>query len=133
MNLDVRVLTPNRVICSTIAQEVILPGLTGLVGVLEGHATLITALDIGILRIKSDQTWTPIILCGGVAEIDRDRVTVLVNDVEDLISPELTELNKQLEQAISALELAQTSKERLDASDELKRATARVEAANLLS
>ena len=133
MNLNVRVLTPNRVICSTIAQEVILPGLTGLVGVLEGHATLITALDIGILRIKSDQTWTPIILCGGVAEIDRDRVTVLVNDVEDLISPELTELNKQLEQAISALELAQTSKERLDASDELKRATARVEAANLLS
>ena len=133
MNLDVRVLTPNRVICSTIAQEVILPGLTGLVGVLEGHATLITALDIGILRIKSDQTWTPIILCGGVAEIDRNRVTVLVNDVEDLISPELTELNKQLEQAISALELAQTSKERLDASDELKRATARVEAANLLA
>lgn len=133
MNLNVRVLTPNRVICSTIAQEVILPGLTGLVGVLEGHATLITALDIGILRIKSDQTWTPIILCGGVAEIDRNRVTVLVNDVEDLISPELTELNKQLEQAISALELAQTSKERLDASDELKRATARVEAANLLS
>ena len=44
-----------------------------------------------------------------------------------------TELNKQLEQAISALELAETSKERLDASDELKRATARVEAANLLS
>jgi F-type H+-transporting ATPase subunit epsilon len=133
MNLNVRVLTPNRVICSTTAEEVILPGLTGLVGVLEGHATLITALDIGILRIKSDQTWTPIILCGGVAEIDRNRVTVLVNDVEDLISPELTELNKQLEQAISALELAQTSKERLDASDELKRATARVEAANLLS
>jgi F-type H+-transporting ATPase subunit epsilon len=133
MNLNVRVLTPNRVICSTTAEEVILPGLTGLVGVLEGHATLITALDIGILRIKSDQTWTPIILCGGVAEIDRNRVTVLVNDVEDLISPELTELNKQLEQAISALELAETSKERLDASDELKRATARVEAANLLS
>ena len=133
MILDVRVLTPNRVICSVFAQEVILPGLTGLVGVLEGHATLITALDIGILRIKSDQTWTPIILCGGVAEIDRNRVTVLVNDVEDLISPELTELNKQLEQAISALELAQTSKERLDASDELKIAVARVEAASLLS
>ena len=133
MNLDVRVLTPNRVICSTIAEEVILPGLTGLVGVLEGHATLITALDIGILRIKSDQTWTPIILCGGVAEIDRNRVTVLVNDVEDVISPKLTELNEQLEQAISALELAQTSKDRLDASDELKRATARVEVAGLLS
>ena len=28
--------------------------------------------------------WTPIILCGGLAEIDRNRVTVLVNDVEEL-------------------------------------------------
>ena len=26
----------------------------------------------------------PIILCGGLAEIDRNRVTVLVNDVEEL-------------------------------------------------
>jgi F-type H+-transporting ATPase subunit epsilon len=43
--------------------------------------TLITALDTGLLRIKLNEKWTPIILCGGLAEIDRNRVTVLVNDV----------------------------------------------------
>ena len=43
MVMNIRVLTPDRVICSTTANEVVLPGLTGQVGVLDGHAALITA------------------------------------------------------------------------------------------
>jgi len=130
MVLNIRVLTPDRVICSTTADEVVLPGLTGQVGVLEGHAALITALDTGLLRIKLDDKWTPIILCGGLAEIDSNRVTVLVNDVEELISIELSEATQELENAAVAVENAETSKARLDASIELKKATARVEAIN---
>jgi F-type H+-transporting ATPase subunit epsilon len=65
--------------------------------VLDGHA-LITALDTGLLRIKLNEKWTPIILCGGLAEIDRNRVTVLVNDVE-LTNIELSEATKELEKA----------------------------------
>jgi F-type H+-transporting ATPase subunit epsilon len=133
MVLNIRVLTPDRVICSTTADEVVLPGLTGQVGVLEGHAALITALDTGLLRIKLDDKWTPIILCGGLAEIDSNRVTVLVNDVEELISIELSEATQELENAAVAVENAETSKARLDASIELKKATARVEAINYLS
>ena len=33
MVMNIRVLTPDRVICSTTADEVILPGLTGQVGI----------------------------------------------------------------------------------------------------
>jgi F-type H+-transporting ATPase subunit epsilon len=62
--------------------------------VLDGHAALITALDTGLLRIKLNEKWTPIILCGGLAEIDRNRVTVLVNDVEELTNIELSEATK---------------------------------------
>ena len=131
--MNIRVLTPDRVICSTIADEVVLPGLTGQVGVLDGHAALITALDTGLLRIKSDEKWTPIILCGGLAEIDRSRVTVLVNDVEEITRVELTNATQELETAASALEDAETDKDRLDASVELKKATARLEAVNYLS
>lgn len=133
MVMNIRVLTPDRVICSTTADEVVLPGLTGQVGVLDGHAALITALDTGLLRIKLDEKWTPIILCGGLAEIDRNRVTVLVNDVEELTNIELNEATQKLETAISVLEQAETSKSRLDASVELKKATARLEAINYLS
>ena len=60
MVMNIRVLTPDRVICSTTADEVILPGLTGQVGVLDGHAALITALDTGLLRIKLNEKWTPL-------------------------------------------------------------------------
>jgi F-type H+-transporting ATPase subunit epsilon len=133
MVMSIRVLTPDRVICSTQAEEVILPGLTGQVGILDGHATLITALDTGLLRIKLAEKWTPIMLCGGLAEIDSNQVTVLVNDVEELSSIELSEATKALENATSAIENAQTSKSRLDASIELKKATARLEGINYLS
>ena len=133
MVLNIRVLTPDRVICSTTADEVVLPGLTGQVGILDGHAALITALDTGLLRIKLENKWTPIILCGGLAEIDRNRVTVLVNDVEELVSVELSEATQELEKATLAVENADSSKAKLDASIELKKATARVEAINYLS
>ena len=133
MVMNIRVLTPDRVICSTAADEVVLPGLTGQVGVLDGHAALITALDTGLLRIKLNEKWTPIILCGGLAEIDRNRVTVLVNDVEELINIELSKATKELEKATFAVEQAETSKAKLDASVELKKATARLEAINYLS
>ncbi len=133
MVMNIRVLTPNRVICSTTADEVILPGLTGLVGILDGHAALITALDTGLLRIKLNEKWTPIILCGGLAEVDRNRVTVLVNDVEELVSVELNEATKELEKATLAVENAESSKDRLDASIELKKAIARLEGMNYLS
>jgi F-type H+-transporting ATPase subunit epsilon len=133
MVLNIRVLTPDRVICSTTADEVVLPGLTGQVGILDGHAALITALDTGLLRIKLDNKWTPIILCGGLAEIDSNRVTVLVNDVEELVSIELNEATQLLEKATLDVEKAETSKAKLDAAVELKKATARVEAINYLS
>ena len=133
MTMNIRVLTPDRVICSTTADEVVLPGLTGQIGILEGHASLITALDTGLLRIKLDNKWTPIILCGGLAEIDRNRVTVLVNDVEELVTLDLSEVTKELEKATIAVEDAETSKSKLDAAIELKKATARVEALNYLS
>ncbi len=133
MAMNIRVLTPERIICSTKADEIILPSLTGQVGVLENHATLITALDTGLLRIKLDEKWTPIILYGGLAEVDQNRVTVLVNDVEELVTLELNEVTKQLEQATLAVEEAENSKARLDASVELKKATARLEAVNYLS
>jgi F-type H+-transporting ATPase subunit epsilon len=133
MVLNIRVLTPDRIICTTAADEVVLPGLTGQVGVLNGHATLITALDTGLLRIKLENKWTPIILCGGLAEIDENRVTVLVNDVEEIGSVELSEATAELEQATLAVENAETSKAILDTTMNLKKATAKVEALNYVT
>jgi F-type H+-transporting ATPase subunit epsilon len=110
MVMNIRVLTPDRVICSTTADEVVLPGLTGQIGVLDGHVALITALDTGLLRIKLQNKWTPILLNGGLAEIDRNRVTVLVNDVEELTNLKLSDAKKELEKAALAVENSETNK-----------------------
>jgi F-type H+-transporting ATPase subunit epsilon len=133
MVMNIRVLTPDRIICSTTADEVVLPGVTGQIGVLDGHASLITALDTGLLRIKLDQKWTPIILCGGLAEVDRNQVTVLVNDVEEIVALDLNEVNEKLKAAKLEVENAETSKIRLDAILELKKAEARLEALTYLN
>jgi F0F1-type ATP synthase epsilon subunit len=63
--------------------------------VLDGHAALITALDTGLLRIKLNENGPSFY---GLAEIDRNRVTVLVND-EELTNIELSEATKELEKA----------------------------------
>jgi len=133
MVMNIRVLTPDRIICTTIADEVVLPGLTGQIGVLNGHAALIASLDTGLLRIKLDQKWTPIILCGGLAEVDKDLVTVLVNDVEELVTLELSKATNDLQKATSVIENVESSKDRIEASIELKKAAARVEAVNYLT
>jgi len=135
MVMKVSVLTPTKVICCTTADEVILPGLTGLVGVLEGHATLVTGLETGLLRIKLNNTWTPILVYGGgAAEIDRNRVTVLVPHVEEVAEMRLKlEVMQKVEEATVAVEGAEDEKDLLDAADELKKVTARLEAMNFLS
>jgi F-type H+-transporting ATPase subunit epsilon len=133
MTLNIRVITPDRIICSTTADEIILPSLTGQIGILEGHASLITALDVGLLRIKFEQKWTPIILLGGFAEVDRNQVTVLVNDVEEAPTIKLTNTAEELEKAFAAIENAETSKDKFEAAQNLKIASARVQALTFLA
>nr|YP_009163582.1 ATP synthase CF1, subunit epsilon [Triparma laevis]BAS19036.1 ATP synthase CF1, subunit epsilon [Triparma laevis] len=133
MTINIRVITPDRIVCSTTAEEIILPSTTGQLGILDGHAPLITALDIGVLRIKMDQKWTPMILFGGFAEIDQDQITILVNDVEEAASLKLDEVTAALEQATLAVENAETNREKIEASQNLKKASARVQAATFLS
>ena len=132
MILNIRVLTPDKIICSTIAKKIILPGLTGEIGILENHAALITALDIGLLRIKSKDKWIPIILCGGLAEVDRNQVTILANDIEELTNINFKKATKNLEEAVLIFNNAKSEKIKLDAAIEVKKATVYLEAIKYL-
>ena len=133
MILNIRVLTPDKIICSTIAKKIILPGLTGEIGILENHAALITALDIGLLRIKSKDKWIPIILCGGLAEVDRNQVTILANDIQELTNINFKKATKNLEEAVLIFNNAKSEKIKLDAAIEVKKATVYLEAIKYLT
>ena len=70
MSISLKVLAPNQNVFEGEAEEVILPSTTGQLGVLPGHISLVTAIDIGVLRLRSNSKWTSIALMGGFAEIE---------------------------------------------------------------
>jgi F-type H+-transporting ATPase subunit epsilon len=133
MVMNIQVLIPQRTICRTVADEVVLPGLVGQIGVLNGHATLVTSLATGLLRIRVDQKWTPILVCGGLAEIDRDVVTVLAIDGEDLSSVDMATAQNNLQKANLDLESADSETAQLEASADIKKASATIEALQSLT
>ena len=82
MALTVRVISPGKTVWDAEAEEVVLPSTTGQLGILAGHAPLLTALDIGVMRVRTDKTWYPIAVMGGFAEVERNEVIILVNGAE---------------------------------------------------
>ncbi len=128
MSLNIRVIAPDGLIWDTTADGVVLPSLTGQLGILTGHAPLITSLEIGILRIKTNSKWTPIIVLGGFAVIQNDEVLVLISGVEEVIKEDYTKAKESLAEAKKILDSAKTTKEIIDASQELKIASAKVKA-----
>ena len=61
MSLNVRVITPDKVVWDANADEIILPSSTGQLGILGDHAPLLTAVDIGVMRLKTSNDWTSIV------------------------------------------------------------------------
>ena len=127
MSLKIRIITPDKIVWNTTTTEVILPSTTGPLGILNDHAPLITALDIGVLRIKTNDSWEPIILLGGFAEINNN-IIVLVNGVEEIKKGDVTAFFNEVEDVSSVLENAKTDKEKLKASQNLKRIASRAQA-----
>ena len=133
MSLVVRVVAPDQTVWDDEAEEVILPSTTGQLGILGGHAPLLTALDTGVLRVRSagGSDWTSIALMGGFAEVEEDEVTVLVNGAELGSSIDASEAEKAYEEAqsnsnsVAADDRAAVMK----ANNALKKARARLQAA----
>ncbi|MEM9805540.1 MAG: ATP synthase F1 subunit epsilon [Cyanobacteria bacterium P01_D01_bin.56] len=131
MALAVRVIAPDKTVWDAEAEEVVLPSTTGQLGILSGHAPLLTALDIGVLRVRSDKDWVAIALMGGFAEIENNEVTVLVNGAERGDSIDLSGAQTEYTSAkAEADSVASDDKQAvIQANKSLKRARARVQAA----
>jgi len=130
--IKITVITPERIVWNTTADKVILPGSQGQVGILANHAPLITALDIGALRLKVGTTKKVLILLGGFAEVDNNEITVLVNGVEEIIDIDLPTAKIALAKARELLDASQIESEKLDAVQHLKKVIARVQALQFL-
>jgi len=128
MSLNVRVITPDKVVWDAMADELILPSSTGQIGILSDHAPLLTALDIGVMRLKSDAGWTSIVLMEGFAEVEDNKVTILCNGAEEGSSIDATTAQQELEKVTLLVDEATTKREKIEATIELRKSKARLQA-----
>ena len=128
MSLNVRVITPDKVVWDANSEELILPSSTGQLGILTDHAPLLTALDIGVMRLKSEAGWTSLVLMEGFAEVEENKVTILCNGAEEGGSIDLKSAQEELEKVTLLVDEATTKKEKIEATIELRKAKARLQA-----
>ena len=99
MGIQVDIVTPERLLISDEVDMVTLPGVSGQMGVLRGHAPLLSTLDIGEIVLHRGVDSEYIAVGGGVAEVRPDKVTILADTAEH-------EAEIDVERAEAALERA---------------------------
>ena len=125
MSLQICIMTPDQTFFNEPADEIILPTNTGQMGVLANHAPLISALDIGVMLIRTQNTWSSIALMGGFALVQQNQVTVLVNEAESAKTIQKEESETTFTNAKLKFEQAEGQKQKVEANFAFKRARAR--------
>jgi len=80
--LTLEVVTPERQVLHEDVESIQLPGLDGYLGILPGHAPLLTELGAGVLSFKRGEETRYATALGGFAEVLGDRVIVLAEGSE---------------------------------------------------
>lgn len=128
--IELEVVTPERHVLHETVQSVEMPGKEGYLGILPGHAPLITELGVGILTYHKGAETRYLTVIQGYAEVLPDRVIVLAE-----ISERAEDINIERTRAAEGnarAELAKAGagdKEWDNASFALQRALARQQAA----
>ena len=81
-NFHVEIRTPEQLIYEGEVLSIRAPGIEGNFEVLTGHLPLLTALDIGEIRIRESESPQLMAISGGVFEVLRTGVTALVETAE---------------------------------------------------
>lgn len=129
-HIELEIVTPERHLLHESVEWVEIPGKEGYLGVLPGHAPLITELGIGILNYRKGSEKRLLTIVEGYAEVLPDRVIVLAE-----VSERAEEIN--LERSREAAERAKAEIAKSSTGDEnwqratfaLQRALLRIQAA----
>jgi F-type H+-transporting ATPase subunit epsilon len=81
-SLELEIVTPDKMLVKEPADEVTIPGKAGDIGVLPGHAPLITELTIGEIAYKHGGKTEHLSVAWGFAEVLPDKVTILAQTAE---------------------------------------------------
>jgi F-type H+-transporting ATPase subunit epsilon len=128
-SFQLEIVTPEKLVVRDNAEEAQIPGANGYIGVLPGHAPLITELGAGEISYRSGGQLHRYATAWGFAEVLPDRVTVLAETVEPADQIDVTRAQQSLAKAEDALKSAQTEDEVSNDLADVRRAQARIEVA----
>ncbi|MBZ5639712.1 MAG: F0F1 ATP synthase subunit epsilon [Acidobacteriia bacterium] len=125
LKIDLEIVTPARLVVSETVDEVVLPGSEGYLGVLPGHAPLLTGLGAGEIGYRSSGRARYLAVSGGFAEVLQHRVSVLAETCERAEEIDVS-------RATDARDRAKTEVVRPDATEtEIRHAASRLERAEV--
>ena len=130
MPLKLDITTPERNLLSETVDAVNVPGLNGELGILPGHAPLISQLRTGVLSYTQGTTTRRLHVSGGFVEVRDNRVSVLADLAERPEEIDAARARVEREQAEKALATFSGSEEEFEStSDALERSTVRLQLA----
>ena len=80
--LQLQIVTPDQAAAQEVVEEISIPGREGYLGILPGHAPLLSELKIGELTYKKAGLTHYLSVVWGFAEVLPDRVTILTQAAE---------------------------------------------------
>jgi len=127
---QLEIVTPEKKVVETkAAEEVQIPGRNGYLGVMPGHAPLITELAVGEISFRENATQQRLAVAWGFAEVLPDKVTILAETAERPSEIDVERARKAKERAEQRLTSGDPSVDVDRALDALHRAQARLDVA----
>jgi F-type H+-transporting ATPase subunit epsilon len=127
---QLEIVTPTRLLVKESAEEAQIPGATGYLGILPGHAPLITELGVGEITYKSSGTTHTLAVAWGFAEVLPDKVTILAEAAERPQEIDVARAEKAKERAEERLKSNAADVDFARAEDALRRAETRIDVSN---
>ena len=128
-SLKLEIVTPEKKVVDTAVDEVQIPGKNGYLGVLPGHAPLITELAVGEITFHAGSSEQRLAVAWGFAEVLPDKVTILAETAERPAEIDVERARKAKERAEQRLASGDTAVDVERALDALRRAESRLEVA----
>lgn len=80
--IELEVVTPERLLFSGTVKEVTLPGIRGYLGILPGHAPLLSELQVGVISYRQEDRTDYLFCSWGFVEVLPNRVSILAEAAE---------------------------------------------------
>ena len=126
---QLEIVTPEKKVVEAAAEEVQIPGKNGYLGILPGHAPLITELAVGEVSFRENATEQHLAVAWGFAEVLPNKVTILAETAERPSEIDVKRAREAKERAEQRLTSGDVSVDVERALDSLHRAEARLDVA----